>query len=259
MSALVRIEGERVVADSRDVAAQFGKQHAHVLRAIDDMVKTKPDLAPNFGAMIYAVKTAKGATRSSRRFDMDRKGFMLLVMGFQGAKALEIKSKWIDAFDAMERALVLGRQDAVNDAAEPVPSPIGINDLRERLLFVREARTIGGRNAGRRAWDLVGLPDVWDKEPVLLTKHEKTRAMIDAMMERPANPNVEAWARDRLRICRGGRSKVSDLFADYAQWAPKNGRIVAISIQCFGRAMTRLGLETIHSNGSWLLDHVLAD
>ncbi len=53
--------------------------------------------------------------------------------------------------------------------------------------------------------------------------------------------------------------KVADLFADYAQWAPKNGRIVAISVQCFGRSLTSMGLETIHSNGSWLLDHMLAD
>ncbi len=39
---------------------------------------------------------------------MNRDGFSLLVMGFTGAKALEWKLKYIEAFNAMERAIEKG-------------------------------------------------------------------------------------------------------------------------------------------------------
>lgn len=38
-------------------------------------------------------------------FEMDRDGFVLLAMGFDGDKALEWKIKYINAFNQMERML----------------------------------------------------------------------------------------------------------------------------------------------------------
>ncbi len=39
-------------------------------------------------------------------YEMDRKGFMLLVMGFTGKKALKFKLAFLDAFDLMEKKLI---------------------------------------------------------------------------------------------------------------------------------------------------------
>lgn len=206
MSALVRIMEDRVVADSRDVASAFGKQHKNLIQSVDRLLQDEPDLGLNFQPKMFPVATAKGATRHVRRFDMDRKGFMLLVMGFTGEKALALKIAWIDAFDRMEQMLSDG---AANDLAPPDPSPF--LDIREKLLFVREARTLGGRAAGRRAWTLAGLPDVFTgEEPAMLPGS----AALDE--------GVTQWLAERTERF-DGRTQASVLYADYQRWCTRDG------------------------------------
>lgn len=234
MNAVVRIMEDRVVADSRDVASAFGKQHKHVLDKIGVLLKDGRDLEPNFRPMMFPVATAKGATRHTRRFDMDRKGFMLLVMGFTGEKALALKIAWIDAFDRMEAQLTA---IVDHDDAPAVPEII---DLREKLLFVREARVLGGRSAGRKAWQLCGLPDVFD-HPVL-----------------PANDSVlvddglEAWLSDRVEPS-NGRVGSTALYADYQCWCAQSGRSW-MSHAKFGRYLKARGIGWLNSNGIFYKD-----
>lgn len=230
MNALVRIEGERAVADSRDVASQFGKQHAHVLRSIDTMVKTCPDLASNFGCEVYAIQTGDGGQRHARRFDMDRKGFMMLVMGFNGAKAIAIKSRWIDAFDAMERAL-LARDHADNDAGE-VPALTGPStaDYLPALAVIREARQVFGRGAAQRLWSKLGLPEVTD--------HPGNR------FEVAANYRVADSIRDWMAQCTRpdplATSAAADLYGSYVSWCAETGGKPETQT-AFGNTLQRMG------------------
>lgn len=110
MNVAVNIDAERqpvvfardgeVFANSRDVAAFFGKEHRSVLNTIDNLVKQEPDLGlHNFMQTPY-VEPSNGQTY--RSFDMDRDGFTLLAMGFTGTKALKWKLRYIEAFNAME-------------------------------------------------------------------------------------------------------------------------------------------------------------
>lgn len=112
-SIIVGIDAERqpvvfskegkVFASSRDVASYFGKQHGHVMRDIDNLIKNEPSLGlSNFGETPY-VEPSNGQTY--RSYDMDRDGFALLGMGFTGAKALKFKLKYIAQFNAMETEL----------------------------------------------------------------------------------------------------------------------------------------------------------
>lgn len=95
-----------VFASSRDVAAFFGKQHAHVMRDIDNLLKNEPSLRlSKFGETSTQVPMPNGGTRTDRTFDMTRDGFTLLAMGFTGAKALKWKLRYIEAFNAMEAEL----------------------------------------------------------------------------------------------------------------------------------------------------------
>jgi Rha family phage regulatory protein len=78
-----------VVADSRDVAAFFGKRHDNVVRDIDNLLKELGEGGLlNFEQTPY-VDPQNGQTY--RRFDMDRDGFTLLAMGFKGKKALDFR------------------------------------------------------------------------------------------------------------------------------------------------------------------------
>lgn len=169
MSALVRIVEDRVLADSRDVAQQFGKRHGDVLRAIDSIIKGVAECERNFAFTFSAVPMPNGSSRQDRRCDMDRKGFMLLVMGFTGAKALEMKSRWIDAFDAMERALVeMSRPRPTLPDAAQLMQDHDTTRISVALNVVREARKLFGPQSARLMWMNMGLPAPVASEAPLL-------------------------------------------------------------------------------------------
>ena len=99
--AVVTVKDNVVVANSRDVAAFFGKRHDHVLRDIGNLTKATP---PDLGWFLDApYRDAKGEYRPS--WDMTRDGFTLLVMGYTGQDAMRFKVAYIQAFNRMEEAL----------------------------------------------------------------------------------------------------------------------------------------------------------
>jgi anti-repressor protein len=96
-------EGQ-IYANSRDVAAYFGKRHGHVLRDIDNLLKTLPD--PNLGSgWFVVVEYEDGNGQMRRSFDMTRDGFTMIGFGFTGAKAVAFKARYIERFNAMEAEL----------------------------------------------------------------------------------------------------------------------------------------------------------
>lgn len=100
MNGLVHIDNQQVVTDSRSVAENFEKEHKNVLRTIDDLV------AQNSATKnMFLEQTREYRGRDFRYYLMNRDGFSLLVMGFTGKAALEWKLKYIDAFNAMEKAI----------------------------------------------------------------------------------------------------------------------------------------------------------
>ena len=99
---IVQIDNGHATTLSTQVADYFGKRHDAVLRDIRCLVKKCPELnLHNFVEVDY--KTNKGQTYKAYR--MDRKGFVLLAMGFTGEQALKFKIAYIDAFDRMEEEL----------------------------------------------------------------------------------------------------------------------------------------------------------
>lgn len=96
-------DGRIAVVNSRDVAEKFGKQHHHVMRDIQNLLDANPDLVRRNWFRSNSYIDEQGKPRPS--FDLTRDGFALLVQGWTGAKALEFKIRYIDAFNAMEALL----------------------------------------------------------------------------------------------------------------------------------------------------------
>lgn len=117
--ALVKSVNGIMVADSLQVADSFGKQHSHVLRAIESLItslsteeaavndeewmykKIAGNSQSNFGLAgnyfipdTYADKQGK----ERKHYWLTRDGFSLLVMGFTGPAALHWKLLYIEAF-----------------------------------------------------------------------------------------------------------------------------------------------------------------
>lgn len=235
MSALVRIENDRAVADSRDVAKQFGKRHGDVLRAIDTMIEDAEELQRNFAPQLFEVKQ-NAAIRRYRRFDMDRKGFIALVMGFSGAKALAIRLRWIDAFDAMEEKLSALRESTNDD--EPIGSsggPAIIADYAPALAVIREARQVFGRAAAQRLWSKVGLPEVFDRPG--------ERAAIGMA----APQSIQDWMLQCVQIDAEAYETAADLYASYQAWCDD----MAVSAETqtrFGTVLSKLGHAKAHDH-----------
>lgn len=126
-------DGE-VFANSRDVAAFFGKEVKHVHEAIRNLVSKEPSLGMrNFRPNV--INDLQG--QSTSHYDMDRDGFTLLAMGFTGTKALKWKLRYIEAFNALEaecrRIAQGGPQIDLNDPAQLRGLLLNYSERAEKL------------------------------------------------------------------------------------------------------------------------------
>lgn len=95
----VRMEHNQMITDSRNVADVFGRQHKHVLDSIRNLEKD----VPNFGQMFFETTLLDSYGREQKAYQMNRDGFTLLCMGFNGKEAMEWKIKYIQAFNDLEK------------------------------------------------------------------------------------------------------------------------------------------------------------
>ena len=115
MEALVKVENNQIVTDSRSVAEHFGKRHNDVTEVIRKLLATEKSVTKMFHESKFEYRG-----QEFPMYLMNRDGFSLLVMGFTGKKALEWKLKYIDAFNEMEKQLVDKNTLALPDFTNPV-------------------------------------------------------------------------------------------------------------------------------------------
>lgn len=105
MNNLVEVVNNQVVVSSRMVAERFGKRQSDVLRDIDNIITQNCVLTSRISTMFCESYYQAGTGKRYREVLMNREGFTLLAMGFNGAEALEWKVKFMDAFMDMEEQL----------------------------------------------------------------------------------------------------------------------------------------------------------
>ena len=120
-SPSVSLHSSRPATTSLEVAKFFSKRHDHVVRSIQDLISNTPESfsAPNFGAAEYSDEQGKPRPM----FILYRDGFMLLVMGYTGKKALAMKLAYIEAFNRMEEELARQKEAARNITQDIVDFP----------------------------------------------------------------------------------------------------------------------------------------
>ena len=113
---------EKIVVSSRDVAETFGKPHKEVLYAIEgrtaiteraggeetkhkgilqDLIEGGEHHLENY----FILSKYESRGKNYREYLMTRDGFVLLVMGFSGEKAMRFKVAYINQFNQMESVL----------------------------------------------------------------------------------------------------------------------------------------------------------
>lgn len=142
----VFVHNGRPSTTSRTVAQYFNKRHDDVLRSIRTLLNATPQnfRLRNFSESSYTNEQGK----IQPMYIIYRDGFMLLVMGYTGKKALAIKLAYIEAFNAMEEELA--RRSRPTLPADPFPC--SVEECR-RLM-----REIDDLYAGKRN-DLEHLKD----------------------------------------------------------------------------------------------------
>lgn len=105
MEELVFTRRNEAVTDSLTVAEMFHKRHDLVLRSIDNLIETFRKNEERSDHVFFLSHRKADDGQYHRMYFMNRDGFSLLVMGFTGNKAFKWKLKYIEAFNAMEKAL----------------------------------------------------------------------------------------------------------------------------------------------------------
>ena len=103
MRGMVFNESGKAKTTSYAVADAFGKRHSDVLKAIKN-IRCSDDFAKrNFSLCFEISKLQNG--KPLKFYQITERGFMFLVMGFNGEKADAIKESFIDAFEWMANQL----------------------------------------------------------------------------------------------------------------------------------------------------------
>lgn len=131
------------MVDSVLVGKKFKKDHRQILDAIRRVESESPEFwRANFFASTYVVRG-----KDYENYLMTRDGFSLIAMGFTGREALQWKVSYINAFNAMEKALA--RKD---DAVEWKQARLQIKQVRQSFTdavkqFVEYATEQGSKSA----------------------------------------------------------------------------------------------------------------
>lgn len=122
-----RDANDQAVTSSLLVAEKFGKEHKHVLDSIRKLIEGCAEISadPMFEETTY-VNEQNGQVYPM--FLMNRDGFPLLVMGFNGKKAMQFKLDYINEFNKMEKMI----RDSIKPKSQLEILQMSINQLVEQ-------------------------------------------------------------------------------------------------------------------------------
>lgn len=198
---------QQPVVSSLQVAENFGKQHKHVLEAIEKIRAENSAVTEMFYETTYKTGTGK----NYKMHLMTRDGFSLLVMGFTGKDALEWKIKYIQAFNAMEQQIKDGlpttpeeKLDLLVEVAHNQKAKV--EKIDERVTHLEKNARIDptqygyiGNLVNKR---LQAVKEVykyqWTKQQCGALRHGINRDICNAM---DARPRTQIRAKDFDKAC----------------------------------------------------------
>jgi Rha family phage regulatory protein len=99
---LVEVKDGEPLVNSRQVAFRFERRHKSVIQNIEELLGRSAEISAD---LFHESQYVDSSNRFYKQYLMNRKGFFILVSSFKSATADIWKSKFYDAFDAMEKKL----------------------------------------------------------------------------------------------------------------------------------------------------------
>lgn len=232
MSALVELTQFGARTNSRIVAEAFDKGHKGVLRAIDMILDEKPELRGRNFALTEETAVIGAAPRTLRFYEMDRDGFTLVAMGFTGAKALDWKLAFIDAFNRMEAELRADRAEDGDPSPIPVPNMGTAEDrdnFRTAVAVIRMIQQISGAEDARTYARALGFR--------LEHGEQGGRGTLVPAAAVPTDGDFYAWGNAAgLKRSKLEATHLRDLYEHYSRWCTAR-RLNAIDPDRFRRTL----------------------
>lgn len=133
---LVFVENNRPVTDSLTVAETFGKRHADVLRAIENLECSTEFTERNFA---YTPYTNEQNGQQYQKCIMTQDGFSFLVMGFTGKEAARFKEMYINEFNRMRDELNKPQMALPQNYVEALKALVSSEEQKLELMKKIEA------------------------------------------------------------------------------------------------------------------------
>lgn len=127
-----------LVTTSTQVAEYFDKQHGHVLRDIETVIKS---CSPEFSKENYFQSSyinVQGKTQPM--YEMTKDGFTMLAMGYTGPKAMQFKEAYIKAFNKMAEQLNRHNETALQRVEWVTQHTVEKEMEKTRKLLLEEVR-----------------------------------------------------------------------------------------------------------------------
>ncbi len=93
-NTLIYCSGKDAVTDSTIIAETFEKEHKHVMKSIRKILHSAQEIGQNLTCFQLSTYT-DSKNRMQPMYNISYTGFLLLVMGFTGNKALQLKLQYI--------------------------------------------------------------------------------------------------------------------------------------------------------------------
>lgn len=184
-----RSENGQAVTSSLIVAQKFGKKHKHVNESIRKVMASAEKSAHMFEETTYLDEQGKSRTM----YLMNRDGFTLLAMGFTGAKAMQFKMDYINAFNKMEE-VIRNQQD------QKKLSPVEMFALQAQINLENEKRIekvenglqllLEEREQNRQLLENIELSQ---EELPEETESSKIRKLVDVYVRSSNLSHKETW------------------------------------------------------------------
>lgn len=204
----VRIENDELVTDSWNVATVFGKKHDRVLESIrvsirnlnekferkriqdDSQLSKESSCIEKYYRKVYAPAMNK-ADRVG--YEMTFDGFILLAMSFNGAKAFDIKTDYIDTFNKMRKTLIKISEERVENTV--VANVAEIEEMQKQFEDMKI------RNKLLAHWQKDNMSRIKSLEDAVASEQDKAKVLKDHI----------ALQREEIEMLKNGKSNIIDI------------------------------------------------
>ena len=176
---------------SLEIAEVTGKQHAHVMRDIRNLLEQGVDKS-NFGFMLRTTKLGNGATREDPYYSLTKKGCLILASGYDALLREKIINRWEELENQVRKNEII-----MPNFSNPAEAARAWADQYEK------SKMLEAKIKDDEPFTIFGKAMVLVKEGCLMEQFAKILTQNGVVIGRN---NLFKWLRENGYLCKRGES-----------------------------------------------------